>query len=201
MQIVESIYRVLFGAIVLTDDQRGRAMEILIRLQAEQTAQTQAMIAAVQASMPARAAIQAQRDSSLRALITSPTDRATFDSRLGPPSGGRSAGPGGRSGGPGGGPSVTVIDLMYHRLFDGIAMSPETEASARAIIEKAQSELSGLLPPPQPPRLQLRPQLGLVVMQPEGESALASVLGSDADRATLHARISTVPIGDRPRQP
>ena len=93
------------------------------------------------------------------------------------------------------------MDAMYHRLFDGIAMSPEHETSARAILQNAQTELAALLPPPQLPRLQLRPQLGLVVMRPEGESALASLLTNDADRATLHARISTTPIGDLPRQP
>lgn len=89
---------------------------------------------------------------------------------------------------------------MYHRLFDGIAMSAENEASARSIIEKAQSDLSGLLPPPQPPRLQLRPQLGVVVMRAESESALASLLTSEADRATLHSRINTPPVV-LPRQP
>jgi len=93
------------------------------------------------------------------------------------------------------------MDAMYHRFFDGIAMSPENEASARAIIQNAQTELSALLPAPQLPHLQLRPQLGIVVMRPEGETSLASLLTSDADRATLHSRISTSPIGDRPRLP
>lgn len=93
------------------------------------------------------------------------------------------------------------MDALYHRLFDGIAMSPENEASARDILQKAQTELRALMPAPQPPRLQLRPQLGLVVMRPEAETALASLLTSDADRATLHSHISTTPIGDLPRQP
>jgi hypothetical protein len=93
------------------------------------------------------------------------------------------------------------MDGMYHRLFDGIAMSPESEASARSILQNAQTELAALLPPPPPPRLQLRPQLGLVMMRPEGETALASLLTSDADRATLHSRISTTPIAVLPRQP
>src|SRR5262249_15245575 len=155
------------------------------------------LIDAVQASMPKRTAIMARRDSSLRALISSPADRATFDERLAPPTGGRggrSGAPpgvgGGRSGGPGRGSSEVVMDAMYHRYFDGMGMSSEKEAPARAIIQSAQTGLSTLLAAPEPPRLQLRPALGLVVMRPDGEAALASVLTNDADRATLHARIS-----------
>jgi hypothetical protein len=204
-QTIEAVYRVLFDGISLDDDQRSRATEILGRLAAEQSAQMQATITTVQASMPKRAAIQAWRDSSLRALVSSPVDRAIFDEHAATPAGGRGGGvppgAGGRSGGPGRGPSEVVIDAMYHRLFDGITMSPDNEAAAHGIIQTAQTELAALLPPPQPPRLQLRPQLGVVVMRPDGESALESLLTSDADRATLRARISTTPIGDLPRQP
>jgi hypothetical protein len=208
-QTVESIYRVLFDGIALSDDQRARANEILSGLAAEQSVQTLSTMQAVLAAIPKRAAIQAQRDSSLRALISSATDRATFDERIAPPAGGRGGGrsgpppggAGGRSGGSDRGPFEVVMDGMYHRLFDGIAMSPESEASARSILQNAQTELAALLPPPPPPRLQLRPQLGLVMMRPEGETALASLLTSDADRATLHSRISTTPIAVLPRQP
>src|SRR5262249_545878 len=128
-----------------------------------------------------------------------------LEERLAAPFGGRGGrgGGGGRGAGPGrGSANDAITDPAFHRLFDGITLTPDNDSSARAIILRAQTEITPLIPPLPPPRLQFRPVLGLVVMQPDDESALLAILTNDADRATVQTRITNPPPTDgAPRQP
>jgi hypothetical protein len=217
----------LFDGITLTPDQEAKARALLTGLEAEQIAQNAILFQAVTSTLSKRVSLQAQRDSALRALLTSDADRATFDERVAPPAagrGGRSGGPppgslgdgrgggrrgagggdgspGGRGGGGGRGvPTLVIVDATFHRLFDGITLSTEQEATARDLITRTQQDLQAITLPPPPQHLVWRPVIGVVVMQAESESALAALLTNDADRATLQSRISVAaPLAIPPR--
>lgn len=106
-----------------------------------------------------------------------------------PPAGG---GRGARVGGGGRG-SVSLADAadnLFHRLFDGVALSPEQESGARTIIAKMQADLRALGPAVPPTIISVRPFTNQIVMSPESAATLAAILTNDADRATLQSRIT-----------
>jgi hypothetical protein len=83
-------------------------------------------------------------------------------------------------------------------LFDGIPLSPNHEAAARASIEKAQRDVQALSPPVLPVRLAARAAAGVVVMQQGSDSLLIALVSNDADRAALQSRIV---VGIQPPAP
>jgi hypothetical protein len=88
--------------------------------------------------------------------------------------------------------SAFMSDATFHRLFDGIALTPDQEKSARALITTTQQELRFPLLPP-PVRLRVNQRSGLVSMQPESASALLDLVSNVADRATIQSRIAVTP--------
>jgi beta-lactamase regulating signal transducer with metallopeptidase domain len=90
-----------------------------------------------------------------------------------------------------------MVDNLFHRLFDGITLTSEQEASARAIIGKAQTDLAAIRPPTPAPAI-LR-QLGfdfarggsglIVAVSEAGEAALVALVTNEADRDTLRRRM------------
>jgi beta-lactamase regulating signal transducer with metallopeptidase domain len=213
---VDSIFSRLFAGIPLTPDQATKAVDMIARLAEQQDSQDKANMLATVRSITARLAVQARRDSALRALAMSDADRTTLDARLSTMSmgGGRrgrsgsdSPAPapngigGGRGGGRGrsggGGPVIiqevpagvgSIVDAIYSRLFSGIALSPNDEGAAHTIIADAQREIQSLIPEPPMVQLRLFPTGG-VLMSPEAKSALSALLTNDADRAVLESRI------------
>lgn len=221
-QRADAAFQRLFDGIALTAEQQTTARAILTGLATAQIAQDQAAIQTTLAIFPKRAALTARRDSALASLITNDADRALFTSRLtastsgargrsglGGPDllgsrGGRSGGAGLMAGVPagvrsGGARTLTppqipmVVDAIFRRLLGDIALTPEQEASARAVITTTQLDLLRVLPPMQPVRLAANARAGPVLMQSESESALVALLANDADREALQSRI-TVPV-------
>jgi hypothetical protein len=170
----DSTFDVLFSGIALTQEQATQAHALLDSLQAAQLTQTTSIMKRLQESMPQRQALQARLDSTLLALPANAADVATLRSRLPQP-----LARGGDLG-----------TARYMRFFDGIALSPDQEAAARAAILKFQQDARALNPRPEPPILGIRRNPTRVVMQPPSDSAFLTLVSSDADRATLQSRIS-----------
>ncbi len=84
-----------------------------------------------------------------------------------------------------------VSNLTYRRLFEGITLSPEQEASARGIIAVAQQAMPAPIPPANRVRLRIAPVAGVVTMQATSAAELVALIGNDADRATVQSRIIT----------
>src|SRR5439155_755409 len=101
--------------------------------------------------------------------------------------GGRAGGDGGRGGGGRGAVPEILVDATFHRLLDGLTLTPQQEATARAVIAKAQTDLQALMPPPRPIQVMMRFDSRAVIMQAESESAFLALLTNDADRATLQS--------------
>lgn len=114
----------------------------------------------------------------------------------GPPMGGARVGGGGVGtvgggrGGGRGGSLADVSDALFQRLFTGIALSPQQESDARAIVSNMMSDLRATTPPPPPTIFIVRPYQNTVVMSAESEAAFEALLTNDADRATLRSRIT-----------
>ena len=235
---VDEAFRLIYDGIALTPDQEAQARGILTRLFVAAIAQDLAVTAASLKTLPQRQALRAERDSTLRALLTNDADRATFDARVAASAGGgrgRSGGPGpdearGRVGAGGGervggggagsgqrvggdgrggrvGGDVTIrrsvtttievqptysiggpranlasmVETIFHQLFDGIALTPDQEASARGTLTETQQALQGLAPAEE----------RLPIMS-ESELALVALVANDADRKTVQARISAL---------
>jgi hypothetical protein len=170
----DSLFETLFTGISLTQEQTTQAHLLLASLQAAQLTQTTNTMARFQESMPQRQALLSQLDSTLLALPTNAADVATLRSRLPQP-----LARGGDFG-----------TARYMRFFDGIALSPDQEAAARAAILKFQQDARALNPRPEPPILGIRRNPTRVVMQPPSDSAFLTLVSSDTDRATLQSRIS-----------
>jgi len=106
--------------------------------------------------------------------------------------GGRGGARGG--GGAGGLSEVNVSDALFHRYFDGIALTPQQEGDARTILAKMQADMRAVNPPASPPIIARPPFSNQVVMSAESAAAFAAILTNDADRATLqsHIRVEVV---------
>jgi hypothetical protein len=212
--IVDSAFNRLFEGIVLTPDQAARARALLAQLHQQQLAQDLRASVTVLTNRQNALAAQVQRDSALRALLTNDADRALFDAHRSQPGGRRSGGPpssdvrrpelpitrrfdagGGRGGGPGTrweAIQSTLTEATFRRLFAGIALSPEQEASARALIDNAlarQRPAAGT----QEVRLRLPPDARTVVVRAPSDSILIGLLKNDADVAKLLSRLVVVP--------
>jgi hypothetical protein len=83
--------------------------------------------------------------------------------------------------------SVPSTEETFRRLFDGIALTPDQETNARAIIEATAERFFALLP--DPPLTELRlVNAGRVAMRTGSRDMLAALLTNDADRALLESR-------------
>jgi hypothetical protein len=106
----------------------------------------------------------------------------------------------GRMGGGGGGrggaglTEVNAIDFVFHRYFDGIALTPQQEGDARTILTKMQADMRALVTPIPATIISRPPFSNQVVMSQESAAAFAAMLSNDADRATLqsHIRVEVV---------
>jgi hypothetical protein len=239
---VDSIYDWLFDGITITPDHEAKACDLLTRLHLEQVVQDVALLV----HQLKRSALEAQRNSELRALLTNDADRAMFDDNVSQPEvgrGRRSGGPppdlagarrsggggdtlglrmgGARSGGGGargdgrGNPQgvaqlpdqlnlrlieiVVPTEFTFRRLFEGIALSAEQEASARALITKTQEEVQAERPRSDV-RLRLNLNSGLVAMPAASAGDLLALVSNEVDRAKLQARILFM-NPNRPQQP
>jgi beta-lactamase regulating signal transducer with metallopeptidase domain len=194
---VNAVFDRLFDGIALTPRKANRARETITALVVAQIAQDQTTQQTLAAILHKRAAIIAQRDSALMALISNDADRALFISRVSsvtPGARGRSMSAGtdsagyGRRGRAGGGGRGSM-DATYSRLLDGISLTPEQEASARDVIEQTQRALLRVFPVLEPVRLTMFSASTPVIMQAESQSALEALVGTEADRQTLRSRI------------
>lgn len=170
----DSLFETLFGGISLTQQKATQARSLLDSLQASQLTQTALAVKRLKEVTPR---LQPHLDSVLLAFPANATDVETLRSRL------TQALPG---------------DGLYSRLFDGIAMSSDQEAGARAAILEFQQGLRALMPTPEPPILGIRRNPTRVVMRPTSDSAFMALVSSDADRATLQSRISVAIPRSRP---
>ncbi len=225
-RLSDVVFDRLFDGIVLSETQAANACAILVRLEQEQATQDVSAAATMQAMQARAQMLRVQRDSALRALVTTEADRATLDARLAgnaPGGRGRSAGPGvdgavgGRRGGGAGadqlpgarqggrgargggsGPEILaaevnnlMVDIMFHRYFDGITLSAEQETTARAAIAQTQEQIRTETRPAAPV-IRVDNFSGLIRMSDAGAAALSALVSSDADKATLQARIVSV---------
>jgi hypothetical protein len=85
-----------------------------------------------------------------------------------------------------------VVDLNLRRLFEGITLTPEQEASARAILAQSQQEIRQQNRPG-PPVLRIDRRNGLVSMSDANAAELSALLSNEADKQTLQARIVAFP--------
>jgi hypothetical protein len=85
-----------------------------------------------------------------------------------------------------------LVELTFRRFFEGITLTPEQEASARAIIAQSQEQVR-LQSRPRPPVLRMNPSNGLVTMSDASAAELSALLSSETDKATLQARIVAFP--------
>jgi hypothetical protein len=208
--VAESVFRRLFDQITLTPSQESSARALLLQLARDERAQADSVLPALAEFTMQRLAVQARRDSSLTALLTTDADRATFEAhREMPFGGGRRGGPpvvalntepgrgrsgGGRGGGRGTEPILLtyfnnmipeVVDQTFRRLFDGIALTPAQETAARTIITTAVTEQTAIRPPaPRPTILRETPLTGI-------GSSTAVVVMSEEGRASILALVGS----------
>jgi hypothetical protein len=97
---LDSIFALLFDGIALAANQRAAACELLAQLQQQQFAADETAAAASLGIAERARALQARRDTALRALLTNDVDRVAFDVRAALSGTGGGAGGRGRSGGP-----------------------------------------------------------------------------------------------------
>jgi hypothetical protein len=103
--------------------------------------------------------------------------------------GGGRVGGGGRGGAGNMMTEVEATDFVFHRYFDGIALTPQQEGDARTILTKMQADLRAVNPPVPATIIARPPFSNQVIMSPESAAAFAAILTNDADRATLQSRI------------
>ncbi|HEY4215779.1 MAG TPA: M56 family metallopeptidase [Gemmatimonadaceae bacterium] len=209
-----ALFHQLFDGISLTPSQQAAAHELLAHLMLQQLVANVSSITSSEQARSQQQAVLAARDSALRALAPTDDDRALLASRMAggargrvpmPPDG-LGGGRGGRSGGSGVGngapvvtggargrsggaapPSSVTIEMQFNRLFDGITLTPEQAARARMTIGIALQAMQRLAPRP---ATYIEPQAsGLIAVQPDGATALLSILPNEADRQVLQTRI------------
>jgi beta-lactamase regulating signal transducer with metallopeptidase domain len=101
-----------------------------------------------------------------------------------------------------------IVDATYRRLFDGITLTPDQEASARALIASTQQEMGrqtmqrevepliivdGVRYDNRTVQLRMNPRSGLVSIRPPNDSLLIALGSNDDDRAKLRSRIVSIP--------
>jgi len=107
----DSVFNILFDGITLNAGHAHDAHDLLDQLAIQQSTQDQKQASLLSANRARSAALQAQRDTALRALLANDADRAVFDAHLAQPAGGRGrSGGGGGFAGRGGGNPLYVID-------------------------------------------------------------------------------------------
>src|SRR5262249_9100639 len=143
-----------------------QARSLLDSLQASQLALTTTITKRRQEVVPV---LQPHLDSVLLALPTNATDVETLRSRL---------------------TQTLPGDGLYSRLFDGIAMSSDHEAAARAAILKFQQDVRTVMGQPEPPILGVRRNPTRVIMRPASDSLFLALVSSEADRSMLQSRIN-----------
>lgn len=213
--VADSLYDFLFSGIPLLADQADQAHRLLVNLQQAQISQTLALLQRMESTLTQRNAMQAQLDSTLLSLLSGEAAIETLRTRLpqslsagggrggrggigGPGTGGSISPDGARGGGRSAGNPIDPVDGLYSRLFEGINMSPEQETAARRALLVYQQKVRIMQPPPPPAILGVSRNPVLVIMQPASDSALLSLLTSEADRATLQSRIMVLPPTPRP---
>jgi hypothetical protein len=228
------IFDRLFAGITLSEAQATKACALLVTLEQQQAAEDGSASSTLLANRERAQTLRVQRDSALRALLTSDAARAAFDVRMalgGLPggrgrsggavldsllngrrggragaeiqqAGGRQGGRGARGGGAGSGIELPnwasaevnnlLVDMMFRRYFEGITLTAEQETAARALIAQTQEQIRVQNQPPVPV-LRVDNRSGLVTMSEASAAELSALLSSDADRATLQARIVSIP--------
>jgi beta-lactamase regulating signal transducer with metallopeptidase domain len=83
--------------------------------------------------------------------------------------------------------ALTAEDATFHRLLDGISLSPAQESAARVIIATHQAAQQTLIP--SMTTYLTTVASGVLSMQPESQAALLALLTNDADRYLLQSRI------------
>lgn len=214
---VDAIFTRLFDSIALTPEQQAQARALVTDVVARQRALQDSALPGIMAFQTRAAELRAERDTALLALLTSDTARDTVRSRLTPT--GRGGGGGQRGGGPGtvqtlaGGGRGTVppsagrgntpvpldatrvADVAYTRLFEGIVLTPDQETRARGAILRLETERRAAQPQPTRQLVGFAPVNGAigVLMEAKTDSALMSLLGNDADKQKLRARMINPP--------
>jgi hypothetical protein len=92
--------------------------------------------------------------------------------------------------------SVRVWRVIFDRLFDGIALTPEAEANARRVIRDTDVKQAALLP--------ITEDAGwgeLIALQDRRDSVLKAMLASDADRSRFERNAAPMRPRSRARRP
>src|SRR5262249_43144712 len=122
----DSLFETLFSGISLTDDRARQARALLASLQESQLTQNTNTEKRRREVISTHPELRSHLDSVLLALPSNATDVETLRSRL----------------------SETLPgDGIYSRLFEGISLSPEREATARTATVEFQQGVRALMPP------------------------------------------------------
>jgi beta-lactamase regulating signal transducer with metallopeptidase domain len=93
------------------------------------------------------------------------------------------------------GDSVQVVESIYRRLFDGIALTPEQEATARALLAQLQRDEQAQADSARPASLAFMSQR--MAVQGRRDSLLLAMLPNDSDRLTVRPRMESQVGGQR----
>lgn len=217
-QLANTVYTRLFDGIALAPTDETRARAIIDSLLQTQTAMQDSIRPSMLEYTTSLARARAVRDTTLVRLPMSDADRATVLSRLTPQPGGRRGGApadsppvgaarggggrGGAAGGGGGGRGDTgggrgiapldpqmQIEAAYSRLFAGITLTPDQEASARTAIARQLADQRNAVPPRPRQVIGIPAFDSTVVIDARGDSALMALITSEADKQKLRGRI------------
>lgn len=84
-----------------------------------------------------------------------------------------------------------MVRATYRRLFEGITLTPEQEASARALIARTQLQMRPRTTQ-RDVKLRINPRSGLVSIRAPNDSLLIALVSNDDDRAKLLSRIVSI---------
>jgi beta-lactamase regulating signal transducer with metallopeptidase domain len=87
--------------------------------------------------------------------------------------------------------ALSFVDATFKRLFDGITLTAEQEATARKIIADTQEQL--MARPRVSPGLVVDPGTSVVSVRSPGDVELVDLLTREVDRATVRSRLTTLP--------